>query len=83
MFYSDSTAVISKLESVNINGGNITSSSTSSYGKAPTNRLSNGFSHHAIVNSNSPRQPAVQQTEDNVIRLPRGPDGSSGFLMKR
>lgn len=54
----------------------------------------NHYSNHY----NSPRQqppvalspastasssPSVRRNEDNVIRLPRGPDGSTGFLLKR
>lgn len=36
-------------------------------------------------NHSSPNQPSpeLRRIEDNVIRLPRGPDGSAGFMLKR
>lgn len=30
-----------------------------------------------------PPPPEMRRIDDNVIRLPRGPDGTSGFILKR
>lgn len=45
--------------------------------------LSNGTSSNAITNQSQRQTQNARRSEDNVIRLPRGPDGSSGFLLKR
>lgn len=84
-FCRENSTVISKLESVSIDGsGN--NASSSSNNKSSTKALPNGnSSNYTTVNNHSPRQPQtnIRRNEDNVIRLPRGPDGSSGFLLKR
>lgn len=44
--------------------------------------LLNGTSSNAITNQSQRQLQNARRSEDNVIRLPRGPDGS-GFLLKR
>lgn len=70
------------MESVSIDG-NASNATSSANNKSSAKALPNGNSLNYV--NHSPRQPQtnIRRNEDNVIRLPRGPDGSSGFLLKR
>lgn len=48
------------------------------------NAINNGASSKTFIrNYQLPQQPEIRRIDENVIRLPRGPDGTSGFLLKR
>lgn len=54
------------------------------------NPIHNGAVNKPLVRNYQPspqqqplQPPEFRRLDDNVIRLPRGPDGSSGFLLKR